>query len=187
MKRCGVCGRDKPRSDFYRDSGSRDGVRPSCKDCERARSHEWYVRNRERSIAAAQAWRRANPEQYEATQARHRTRRRSEQRAGHLKRTFGLTLDEYDAMLARQEGRCAICRRFPADGTFLHVDHDHATGDVRGLLCVRCNNALGLFRDRSDVLLSAIEYLAGGSTTTVANDLRDAARARARELVGTPG
>jgi Autographiviridae endonuclease VII len=187
MKRCRDCGREKARSEFYRDASRRDGIRSSCKECERARNHDWYVANRERSIAAAQAWRQSNPERYEETQARHRARRRSEQRADHLKRTFGLTLDEYDAMLARQEGRCAICRQLPTAGKFLHVDHDHATGEVRGLLCVRCNNALGLFRDRIEVLDRAMEYLALGGSTTPLVDLRDAARVRARELVTAPG
>jgi hypothetical protein len=188
MKICRECGRERPHSDFYRDGSRQDGLRSSCKDCERARNHAWYAANRERSIAAAQAWRRANPELYEATQARHRLRRRSAQRADHLKRTFGLTLDEYDAMVARQEARCAICRRLPRDGRFLHVDHDHETGEVRGLLCVRCNNALGLLRDDAGILERAAAYLAscGGSTTRLA-DLRDATRARAKLLVSAPG
>lgn len=53
---------------------------------------------------------------------------------------------------------CAICREKPGDLP-LHVDHDHATGAIRGLLCVRCNNALGLFKESHDLFAAAADYL----------------------------
>jgi hypothetical protein len=58
-------------------------------------------------------------------------------------------------MFEEQGGLCAICREAPA----AHVDHDHASGRVRGLLCFNCNGALGQFRDRRDLMLAAIAYL----------------------------
>ena len=61
-------------------------------------------------------------------------------------------------MLAAQGGLCAICREAPAE----HVDHDHETGQVRGLLCFNCNGALGQFRDRTDLMLRAVAYLGNG-------------------------
>lgn len=63
-------------------------------------------------------------------------------------------------MAIRQGGRCAICRREPEQGRRLAVDHDHATGEVRGLLCKACNTALGMFRDDVASLARAIGYLA---------------------------
>lgn len=66
-------------------------------------------------------------------------------------------------MLAAQGGLCAICREAPAT----HVDHDHATGKVRGLLCFNCNGALGQFRDRQDLMLRAVVYLGGPDFTDV--------------------
>lgn len=58
-------------------------------------------------------------------------------------------------MLAEQGGRCAVCAERPAE----HVDHDHVTGKVRGLLCFNCNGGLGQFRDDPQILELAIEYL----------------------------
>lgn len=89
-----------------------------------------------------------------------------------LKRLYGLTLVEYQTMLERQQGRCAICGDAPdPDGvkaaSRLHVDHDHATGANRELLCGRCNQGVGFFRDDPQLLRSAAEYIerhsAGGA------------------------
>jgi predicted nucleic acid-binding Zn ribbon protein len=73
---------------------------------------------------------------------------------------YGLTPEQYEAMLAEQEGRCAICRTDDAGGKGgWHVDHDHATGSVRALLCHHCNLGLGNFRDDPVQLRSAADYL----------------------------
>jgi hypothetical protein len=82
-----------------------------------------------------------------------------QEREYHLKRKFGMTLADYDRLFAAQGGRCAICEEPPAEGVALHVDHDPATGKVRGLLCFSCNNALGDFRDDGRLLLAAVDYL----------------------------
>jgi Recombination endonuclease VII len=70
-------------------------------------------------------------------------------------------LAKYEALLESQAGVCAICGRPPKPKAPLHVDHDHETGDPRGLLCVRCNNALGLLDERPEVLYLAADYLDG--------------------------
>ena len=62
-------------------------------------------------------------------------------------------------MLVAQRGVCAICERPPTDGISLHVDHDHATGARRKLLCFRCNNSLGDLEDDPDLLRRAAAYL----------------------------
>lgn len=67
----------------------------------------------------------------------------------------------YDAQLACQDGGCAICRRPPRKRR-LHIDHDHATGRVRGLLCYRCNRLLVLAGVTADVLRSAARYVESG-------------------------
>jgi hypothetical protein len=74
-----------------------------------------------------------------------------------LKREYGMTLADYDAMMAGQGGVCAICRM--ASKKTLNVDHCHITGEVRGLLCDACNKGCGHFRDRPELLRAAAAYL----------------------------
>lgn len=84
-----------------------------------------------------------------------------------IKRQYGITADQYDAMLAAQNGGCAICLRPPREAS-LHVDHDHACCPerkkscgkcVRGLLCEDCNRALGMLGDDRDRIKRVLEYL----------------------------
>jgi hypothetical protein len=91
------------------------------------------------------AWRKANPEVILAS---------------NLKK-YGITLAEYERLLKKQKGVCAICKKpeYDARQRRLSVDHDHETGRVRGLLCARCNRALGMFNDNPELLRSAARYL----------------------------
>ena len=73
-----------------------------------------------------------------------------------LKRKYGLSFGEYDQMVLKQHKLCNICKQ---SGKHLYVDHDHKTGKVRGLLCVKCNSALGFFNDSIRVLKAAIKHL----------------------------
>lgn len=122
-KVCSKCGETKPPSGFYpRAATVKDGLHPHCKDCAKASSKQWRLDNPARAKAAS--------------------------RAGSLRRMYSLTPEQYESLLAAQQGRCATCLRFPG-GAFLAVDHDHATGLVRGLLCTVCNHRL-LARHRGE-------------------------------------
>ena len=83
-----------------------------------------------------------------------------------IKYHYGLTDDEYSAMVVAHEGKCAICGVSPEDyegrNKWLVLDHDHSTGLARGLLCHRCNMGLGYFKDNPEYLKSAIKYLKEG-------------------------
>lgn len=86
--------------------------------------------------------------------AARRERRRSRGRGIRglsLKPRYGITIAEYDSMLASQDGTCAICRRTPPTNRILKlaVDHNHATGEIRGLVCQRCNMALHFLENRT--------------------------------------
>jgi len=77
------------------------------------------------------------------------------QRRAVLKKKYGMTPGDYSQMWKKQKGRCVICKQ-PVK---LHVDHNHKTGKVRGLLCSNCNTALGSFKDNIGILQNAIKYL----------------------------
>jgi hypothetical protein len=85
-------------------------------------------------------------------------------RKSFLKTQYGISSDEYEFLLKKQFGECAICRSLSGHrkgSTRLAVDHCHSTGKVRGLLCQPCNTALGIFKDDVRLLKRAIKYLGG--------------------------
>ncbi len=88
-------------------------------------------------------------------QVRESRARNGGARKYHLKRRYGLTREDFDSLLATQGFLCPICLKRPA----VHVDHDHRTGKVRGILCEMCNGGLGQFRDSPKTIEAAIEYL----------------------------
>jgi hypothetical protein len=77
----------------------------------------------------------------------------------HLKRTYALDPAEFAAMVEAQSNRCAICKRDMGTGKQRHVDHCHETGDVRALLCSRCNIALGMADDDLERLWAMADYI----------------------------
>lgn len=79
-------------------------------------------------------------------------------------RRYGLTIAEHEAMVQAQDNKCAICGNAPDPNgvrasSRLHVDHDHDTGAVRGLLCTRCNRGVGYFRDSAGLMREAARYI----------------------------
>lgn len=99
---------------------------------------------------------------------------RKASRAYHLRNKYGLTLDTYVALFEKQGGKCAICRREPAPGYPLSIDHDHSCCPgkktcgkcIRGLLCVICNSFLGRCGDDIAVFEAAIAYVLQRNSTT---------------------
>ena len=161
MKTCKKCGVEKPLEEFYRAAGMRDGHRGECKACNLAEKHDRYLAAPEAAIARVKRWQQENPDRlnaYRRTRRQEPAVKRAE-RAGHLKRKYGITIEQYDELLAAQGGKCAICRREPRPDISLHLDHDHETGQLRGILCFRCNNALGDFDDDVSLLRAAVRYI----------------------------
>ena len=130
-----------------------------------ARSNNWRLKNKDKCHAATQRWRVLHPEH-----CRHYSRDwgRKHPDCAHkhkLKYRYGLTIEEYNSRLKDQNNVCAICQR-PEIATYrsktpqhLSVDHDHKTGKNRGLLCDRCNRALGQFGESQVLMQSALAYL----------------------------
>lgn len=134
-KQCKICKEVKPRSEFYTNGKRRPGatltpIRPECKTC-----------NIQVNLAKDRA-------------DKSRARRRG------LKYEYGMTVAEYDLLLQQQGGVCAICRRAPDDSKKrFAVDHCHKSGKIRGILCTRCNQGIGYFKDNPLLLRLAATYL----------------------------
>lgn len=141
MKRCTKCNEIKPLEQYHNHKGHSDGKASSCKDC-----HRTQVR-----IASAK-YAKNNTTAYKASQVRHK-----------LKRTYGITPCQFTRQLIEQRGRCCICNHDDPGGKGQwHIDHDHATGTLRGLLCHNCNLLLGHAKDSRTTLTNAISYLTAG-------------------------
>lgn len=108
------------------------------------------------------AWCRRCCLEYQRAYTRKSKPSSAQNRRSSLRRKFGITPEQYEALYQQQDRACAICRA-TSNFTFknLCVDHDHRTGKVRGLLCLNCNTALGQFKDSTDLLVRAVGYLEG--------------------------
>ena len=151
MKRCSKCGETKPVSEFNKNARLKSGLYSWCKTCARANSRHWYHANRERNLANMKVYREANRE-YIRKQSRSTSKNRS------LRNRYGLTLERFGEMLAEQSGLCAICSVLMKRPC---VDHDHARGVVRGLLCDPCNQGIGFLREDPSVIRAAAAYVEG--------------------------
>jgi hypothetical protein len=144
-KVCSRCGKTKPLSEFHKRAASKDGASPWCKQCNLDYKREYRKKHREEEIVKQREYYYENREQ-------HADRR--------LQRIYDISLADYDEMLEAQGSGCAICGKTPEEnGRRLSVDHDHETGEVRGLLCTDCNVSLGRFNDSSEVCRQAMLYL----------------------------
>ena len=118
----------------------------------------YYYKNHEkeleRSRIKTQKTRDADPEKYNQYMRDYRDKNPEKVRWWWLKSKYGLSREQYEALLASQGGTCALC-----NSRKLVVDHDHETGKVRGLLCSKHNIGLGQFDDSAQELLKAVEYL----------------------------
>jgi hypothetical protein len=164
-KQCRACREIKPIDAFYRMRRNVDLWHADCKECRNQKTKAWKQENPDR-VRGHEKSRNRN---WAAELANARARRatpegRRKLRNWRLKKDHGITLDEYEQMVSDQGGVCKICRRPPRGGRthhdqMLHVDHDHATGRIRGLLCRHCNVAIGFFDEDVEIITAAIRYI----------------------------
>jgi hypothetical protein len=152
----------KAKEQYHRDPEARKAAARAWEARQRAENLEEY---RAKKSANQQARREADPEGYKREiregEARRHARNPLDRMNRHLKYHYGLTVEQYQAMVEAQGNRCKICERGPEEtgSKRLCVDHDHKTGKVRSLLCHYCNKALGHLEDSVERLQAAIEYL----------------------------
>lgn len=138
MRTCNICNQSKPLAEFYQTvrNGSPYGYHGKCKSC--------YVKKQQ--------------ENYDPIKKRDEN----------LKRVYGIGIEEYNTLLEKQNNRCAICESTDPKGRksgrgggvdVFYVDHDHKTGNVRGLLCNICNRTMGYVGENSNTLEEMIKYL----------------------------
>lgn len=130
MKTCSKCGETKLIDSFGNKKGGKNGLMSYCKECNIKQRKRWYQKNKEKV------------------------------KDTHYKYKFGITSEQYDNKLLKQNFCCAICEKHMAyNKRRLVVDHCHTTNKVRALLCDNCNVLLGHAKDSVEVLQKAISYL----------------------------
>jgi hypothetical protein len=135
LKQCRKCKKYKDLNDFHKQAGSRmkDGHRNKCKECRGEERRERYAND---------------PEHWKVIKSQN------------LKSWYGMTLDQWNQMFMDQKGCCAICEEHVSKlkTKELCVDHDHSTGEIRGLLCHSCNRGIGLLKDSPEILSKTLVY-----------------------------
>lgn len=144
-KTCSKCKRSKLHGEFQKDSRALSGLSSKCKGCikERRAKQKEYDRKYWQKYAGRNV---------------EKLKRRDKQY--NLKRKFNMSIEQYEARLANQGGKCATCSKSrSSNGKALAVDHCHKTGKIRGLLCNECNTALGLLKEDILILQALTLYL----------------------------
>ena len=162
-KQCKKCGVVKPVTDYH--AHPKLQYHPRCKPCRAEGQREYYRANPDK-FKAYKAQARGETLEERAARIQKRkdeapAKRKATQWRSHIKRTLGISADEYTQMLEAQDHSCAICgTQEPGRGyKNFSIDHCHDTGKIRGLLCNACNVGLGYFKDNEVNLEAAIKYL----------------------------
>ncbi len=144
MKICKKCKASKEEADFYKKLKGKDGLSSYCKSCDSVLISN-RTKDRNKGIKVEKIAKIRDKDYF---------------RNVGLRNLYGITLEEYNQIFAQQNGCCLICERSQLElNKRLHVDHDHKTGRIRGLLCNSCNQGLGYFKDNKEFLFRAIQYL----------------------------
>lgn len=172
MKICPDCKINKPDEGFYKETRRKGGLSYVCKDCNKIRTTLYKKKNKEKILATAR---------------KSDFNRRDKAWAYRLKRLYGITPEQYNEVLEKQDGCCAVCLK-PKEHfkKRLNVDHDHHTGEIRGLLCVDCNHRMIGRRRDPELYESAARYLRQGTGWFVPPEfLKGVKKKRRRRKKGT--
>lgn len=142
--RCAGCRETKPAAEFYSNRHLSSGLMSECRTCSSARSVAWERKNRVARAEYNREWRKSNPDKV---------------RASKVKSTYGLDAAAHAAMRDAQGGCCAVCHEPLRGGRAECVDHNHASGRVRAILCAGCNKAIGHASENPAVLRALADYV----------------------------
>jgi len=146
-KKCSKCGEIKELGEFCRNKVKKDGLVGWCKECFSAWRKEYYQNNKgkikERNIEYYQN----NKEKIKEQKREYRGNNKEKLRERGLLRKYGITIEQWNQKLEEQGGCCASCGDKFTENNKPRVDHNHETGEVRGLLCHGCNASYGLLQE----------------------------------------
>lgn len=163
-KTCSKCKQELDLTAFHSNRYGKLGKGNWCKTCKSEHAKKRYAENREHCRNINKKYREKDPEEYRKKARRWWANNLDARRASRLKYKYRISVQEYDTLFLKQKGLCAMCGN---PGTArnkgcLNIDHDHKTKKVRGLLCSRCNRALGFIESSRCVL--GLMYLASPPT-----------------------
>ena len=150
LKTCNTCKIEQDTSNFYK--SKKDGLMYSCKSCSRKNKDEWNKNNPEKTKIQNRKSDKVRSIKIKEDPIRYRKYREIQ-----VKNKYGISMEDYDKMFLSQNSVCAICKSSTINA--LCVDHNHETGQIRGLLCHRCNLVIGNAKENINTLLETITYL----------------------------
>lgn len=157
-KFCTQCKTSLPLENFANNKNSKSSKNYYCKMCDNIRSREYFRNNRELKRAYQAKYREKNREKIRET-----CRGKYEQSyIQQVKSKYGISAEDYYNILDHQRDSCLVCLKlftYDSKSNKPHIDHDHKTGKVRGILCNHCNAALGQARDSIPILKNMIKYI----------------------------
>lgn len=175
MKKCYRCKLDFDLSHFREDPSKKDGKTSYCKTCLKESQKIWYQKNKEKARTTATSsyqkrksqisqrrkeLRQLDPEKYRAQARRRYCPKKSKEQGWKQAGIVDMTYDRYNELLERQNHCCAVCSTHKSKfKKALCVDHNHATGKARGLLCDNCNRALGYLKESEEIVHNLLNYI----------------------------
>lgn len=164
MKKCNKC-EETDLSKFGKHKNQSDGLQSTCKKCCNNTNKKYRTKNKEKIKVINKIWHLSNKKQRKEYCKNWTKINPINGKAHNLKKywpnsTTEQVLSYYNQLFLKQEGRCAICTKHQSEfKKALHVDHDHKTSKVRGLLCTRCNPGIGYLQNSPTICKAAYEYL----------------------------